>query len=64
MSTRISTTIPNERMGVLIGRDGTTKSEIENAFKVKLLVQSESGVIEIVRAKIQMIQPQSYGRVT
>lgn len=35
-------------MGVLIGRDGATKAEVENAFKVRLLVQSESGVVEIV----------------
>ncbi len=48
MSTRISTTIPSERMGVLIGRDGATKASIENAFKVRLRVQSESGVVEIV----------------
>ena len=48
MSTRISTTIPLERMGVLIGRDGSTKASIESAFKVRLLVQSQSGVVEIV----------------
>jgi len=48
MSTRVSTTIPLERMGVLIGREGATKSNIESAFKVQLLVQSQSGVVEIV----------------
>jgi ribosomal RNA assembly protein len=35
-------------MGVLIGREGTTKAQIEDAFKAQLLIQSQSGVIEIV----------------
>ena len=48
MSTRISTTIPLERMGVLIGRDGLTKASIEDAFNARLLIQSQSGVIEII----------------
>jgi len=48
MSTRISTTIPLERMGVLIGRDGSTKTSIEEAFKAQLLIQSQSGVVEVV----------------
>jgi len=48
MSTRISTTIPLERMGVLIGREGETKASIEAAFKARLLIQSQSGVVEIV----------------
>ncbi len=48
MSTRVSATIPLERMGVLIGTDGSTKSKIEAAFKARLLVQSQGGVVEIV----------------
>jgi len=48
MSTRVSTTIPQERMGVLIGREGATKATIEDDFKVQLLIQSQSGVVEIV----------------
>ena len=48
MSARISTTIPLERMGVLIGKDGSTKATIEEAFKARLLVQSQNGVVEIV----------------
>lgn len=35
-------------MGVLIGRDGSTKSNIEDAFKARLLIQSQGGVVEIV----------------
>jgi ribosomal RNA assembly protein len=35
-------------MGVLIGREGETKAKIENAFKARLLIQSQSGVVEIV----------------
>ena len=48
MPTRISTTIPFERMGVLIGKEGSTKSKIEDAFKARLLIQSQGGVVEIV----------------
>jgi len=33
---------------VLIGRDGSTKASIEDAFKTRLLIQSQSGVVEIV----------------
>jgi len=33
---------------VLIGRDGSTKAGIEDAFKTRLLIQSQSGVVEIV----------------
>ena len=48
METRVSTTIPLERLGVLIGKEGSTKSKVENAFKARLLIQSESGVVDIV----------------
>jgi ribosomal RNA assembly protein len=48
METRVSTTIPLERLGALIGKEGTTKSKIEQAFNARLLVQSESGVVDIV----------------
>ena len=48
MQARVSTTIPLERLGVLIGREGSTKSKIENAFKARLLIQSDSGVVEVV----------------
>ncbi len=48
METRVSTTIPLERLGVVIGREGETKVKIEQAFKARLLVQSQSGVVEIV----------------
>jgi ribosomal RNA assembly protein len=48
MQARISAIIPLERLGVLIGTEGSTKSKVENAFKARLLIQSESGVVEIV----------------
>ena len=35
-------------MGVLIGREGETKTKVEDAFKIRLLIQSQSGVVEIV----------------
>ena len=46
--TKVSTTIPLERVGVVIGREGATKSKIEESFSSKLIIQSETGVIEIV----------------
>ena len=48
MSTKISTMIPHERIGVVLGREGATKTEIEQAFKVKLTISSDSGTIEVV----------------
>src|SRR3972149_8101025 len=39
--------IPHDRIGVILGREGSTKTEIEQAFKVKLTVNSESGTIEV-----------------
>lgn len=47
MSTKISTMIPQDRIGVVLGRDGATKAEIERAFKVRLNVSSDSGTIEV-----------------
>ncbi|HXY83223.1 MAG TPA: KH domain-containing protein [Candidatus Saccharimonadales bacterium] len=46
--TKVSTTIPLERVGVVIGREGATKSKIEESFSSKLIIQSETGIIEIV----------------
>ncbi|MGO9644812.1 MAG: KH domain-containing protein [Candidatus Bathyarchaeia archaeon] len=46
--TKISTTIPLDRVGVVIGREGVTKTKIEEAFNSRLLIQSETGVIDIV----------------
>ena len=46
--TKVSATIPLERVGVVIGRKGETKKKIEEAFSSRLLIQSETGVIDIV----------------
>jgi len=48
LETRISTTIPLERLGALIGKDGETKNKIEEAFKARLIIQSETGIVEIL----------------
>jgi ribosomal RNA assembly protein len=40
--------IPHDRVGVLIGPEGNVKSRIEKAFKVNLVVESESGNVEII----------------
>jgi ribosomal RNA assembly protein len=40
--------MPLERVGVLIGREGSIKSKIEQGFMARLLIQSETGVVEVV----------------
>jgi len=41
-------TIPVDRVGVLIGKDGAIKDRVEQAFKAKLLIQSQAGVVDVV----------------
>lgn len=41
--------IPKERVAVLIGKEGHTKSEIEKKGEVELLIDSEEGEISIVQ---------------
>jgi len=48
METKVSATIPLERVAVLIGRNGSTKTKIEQAFKARLLIQSQTGVVDVV----------------
>jgi ribosomal RNA assembly protein len=45
--------IPHDRVGVLIGPEGKVKARIEKTFKVSLLIESESGNVEIVHNKDQ-----------
>jgi ribosomal RNA assembly protein len=40
--------IPNERIGVLIGKGGETKKELEERTGVKIEVDSETGEVKIV----------------
>jgi len=40
--------IPKERIGVLIGKDGVTKEDIENMTQTELDIESETGSITIV----------------
>jgi ribosomal RNA assembly protein len=39
--------ISKKRIGVLIGKEGATKKEIEDALKVKIYVDTEEGTIRI-----------------
>ncbi len=39
--------IPRERVGVVIGKNGTTKDEIENLTKTEIIVDSEAGTVSI-----------------
>lgn len=43
--------IPRERIGVIIGPDGTTKDYIEKTLSVKLQIESETGGVTITLAK-------------
>jgi len=45
--------IPHDRVGVLIGPDGKVKSRIEKTFKVNIIIESESGNVEIVLTAAQ-----------
>ena len=49
MSQRSYLKIPRDRIGVLIGPKGKTKSRIENRFNVDIVIDSESGAVEIIR---------------
>jgi len=40
--------IPHDRIGVLIGPEGRVKSRIEKTFDVNLIIESESGNVEVV----------------
>jgi len=50
METKVNATIPLDRLGVLIGKEGSTKIKIEQAFKAQLLIESESGSVDIIPA--------------
>jgi len=39
--------IPRERVGVVIGKNGITKNEIENLTKTEIMVDSEAGSVAI-----------------
>ena len=39
--------IPRERVGVVIGKNGITKDEIENLTKTEIIVDSEAGTVSI-----------------
>jgi len=47
MQTRLTCTIPRERVGVLVGHEGEVRKEIERALGVRLAVSSETGLVEI-----------------
>jgi ribosomal RNA assembly protein len=47
MQSKLSTTIPLERIGVLVGEGGNVKERIEKTFKVAITVDSESGFVEL-----------------
>ena len=48
MSQRAYLKIPRDRIGVLIGPSGRAKKRIENFFKVTLVIDSDSGSVEII----------------
>lgn len=48
--------IPQERIGVLIGRNGETKKRIEEEFNVKILIQPEG----LVKVEYNSEDPEAY----
>jgi len=51
METKVNATIPLDRLGVLIGKDGIIKNKIEQSFKARITIQSENGIVEITPAE-------------
>jgi len=47
LQNKLNVTIPQERVGVLVGEEGKVKRSIEKTFKVTLYIDSESGIVEI-----------------
>jgi len=48
VSQRAYLKIPRDRIGVLIGPSGRAKKRIENFFKVTIVIDSDSGSVEII----------------
>jgi len=48
VSQRAYLKIPRDRIGVLIGPSGRAKNRIENFFKVTIVIDSDSGSVEII----------------
>jgi ribosomal RNA assembly protein len=44
---RVNASIPKDRIGVLVGPKGTTKSRVEDSMGVDLTVDSETGLVDI-----------------
>ena len=40
--------LPRDRIGAFVGKNGSTKNDIENKFGVKLNVNSVTGLISVV----------------
>jgi len=47
METKVSTIIPLERVGVLIGTEGAVKNRIERGFSARLVIHSDTGLVEV-----------------
>jgi ribosomal RNA assembly protein len=44
---RVNASIPKDRIGVLVGPKGTTKSRVEDSMGVDLTIDSETGLVDI-----------------
>ncbi|MCK5626481.1 RNA-processing protein [Candidatus Bathyarchaeota archaeon] len=47
MQTKFNVTIPQDRIGALVGEEGEIKQRIESTFRAKLNINSESGIVEL-----------------
>lgn len=50
MQTKFNVTIPQDRIGALVGEEGEIKQRIESTFRAKLNINSESGIVELTLA--------------
>jgi ribosomal RNA assembly protein len=47
MQTKLNVTIPQDRIGALVGEEGRIKQRIEQTFRAKLNIDSETGIVEL-----------------
>lgn len=47
MQTKLTCTIPKERVGVLVGQEGEVRKRIERALGIRMAISSETGLVEI-----------------
>lgn len=55
--------VPAERIGVIIGKNGSTKKDLENELGVQLLVDSKAGAVSVRSGDLEKSDPMTAVRV-